>query len=138
MLERIHIENYKCLRDVTVDLGDLTILIGPNDSGKSSFLEVIQSIGTIIQLGNINGVRGDHSLANLVWRKDAGRHIIWEVAGTADGHRFVYHLEMPVDPRPLRENLEWDGATLLCTKGLPSGQSHLVRRRAKGTTTSQP
>ena len=49
MLERVHIENYKCLRDVTVDLGDFTILIGPNDSGKSSFLEVIQTLGTIAQ-----------------------------------------------------------------------------------------
>jgi AAA15 family ATPase/GTPase len=36
MFECIHIENYKCLRDVTVELGDFTILIGPNDSGKSS------------------------------------------------------------------------------------------------------
>ncbi len=35
MPERIHIENYKCLCDVTVELSDFTILIGPNNSGKA-------------------------------------------------------------------------------------------------------
>ena len=49
MLDRLHIQNYKCLRDVTVDLGDLTILTGPNDSGKSSFLEVLRGLGRIIR-----------------------------------------------------------------------------------------
>src|SRR5438270_3671042 len=94
MLERIHIENYKCLRDVTVDLGDFTILIGPNDSGKSSFLEVIQTFGKIIKEPYTGIFRGDRSLANLVWRKEADRHIVFDVGGTASGHRFVYHLEL--------------------------------------------
>lgn len=49
MIERIHIENYKCLRDVTVELGDFTVLIGPNDSGKSSFLEALQALGGIAE-----------------------------------------------------------------------------------------
>src|SRR5437762_2006706 len=109
MLERLHIENYKCLRDVTVDLGDFTILIGPNDSGKSSFLEVIQTFGKIARQPYPSVFGGDRSLANLVWQKDATRYVTWEAAGTADGHRFVYHVELPVDRRPPRESLEWDG-----------------------------
>src|SRR5487761_1632363 len=78
MLERIHIENYKCLRDVTVDLGDFTILIGPNDSGKSSFLEVLQSFGKLVRQGCAGLFQGDHTPTNLVWRKDAGRQIVIE------------------------------------------------------------
>lgn len=42
MINQVHIQNYKCLRDVTVDLKPLTVLIGPNDSGKTSFLEALQ------------------------------------------------------------------------------------------------
>src|SRR5438105_9840588 len=116
MLERIHIENYKCLRDVTVDLGDFTILIGPNDSGKSSFLEIIQAFGKLIQEGYAGIFRGDRSLANLVWRKDAERHIVLEVSGAAASHRFVYHLELPVGQRPPRESLEWDGKKVFWTE----------------------
>src|SRR5688500_11695617 len=79
MIERIHVENYKCLRDVTVDLGDFTILIGPNDSGKSSFLEVIEGFGRVAQHGYAGLFGGHRSPANLVWRKDASRHIVLQV-----------------------------------------------------------
>jgi len=120
MFERIHIKNYKCLRDVTVDLGDFTILIGPNDSGKSSFLEVIQTFGKIAQ-PNFTGIfQGDRSLDNLVWRKDAGRNIVWEVTGSIAEHRFVYYLELSVDRRPPPESLEWDGKKLFWTQEAPA------------------
>src|SRR6266436_4301204 len=116
MLERIHIENYKCLRDVTVDLGDFTILIGPNDSGKSSFLEVIQTFGKIVRHGFAGLFGGDRSPVNLVWRKDAGRHIVMQVAAASTEHRFNYRLEVPVDQRPPLESLEWDGKKLFWTE----------------------
>jgi energy-coupling factor transporter ATP-binding protein EcfA2 len=41
MLVRAEIKNFKCLRDVSVDLGPFNVLIGPNDSGKSSFLQAL-------------------------------------------------------------------------------------------------
>jgi predicted ATPase len=116
MIERIHVENYKCLRDVTVDLGDFTILIGPNDSGKSSFLEVIRAFGNIVRPGGSGRLWDNQSPANLVWRKDSGLHIVLEVAGESSQHRFVYHLEVPVDKRPTIENLEVDGKKLFWTE----------------------
>ena len=36
MLRNFHVENFKCLRDVAVELEPFTVLIGPNDSGKTS------------------------------------------------------------------------------------------------------
>ncbi len=41
MLSSFHVENYKCLRDVTVPLTPIHVLIGQNDAGKSSLLEAI-------------------------------------------------------------------------------------------------
>ena len=41
MIERLQIENFRCLRHVDVPLRPLTVLIGPNDSGKSSFLDAV-------------------------------------------------------------------------------------------------
>lgn len=43
-LHRVHIENYRCLRDVEVELDDTTILIGENNSGKTAFMRAIASI----------------------------------------------------------------------------------------------
>lgn len=123
MIERIHIENYKCLRDVTVDLSDFTILIGPNDSGKSSFLDVIQSFGKLAREGYAGSFEGDRALVNLVWRKDASRQIVWGVAGNWSGHSFAYHLGLPVGQQQAPEMLEWDGKKLFWTEKLGAGQS---------------
>src|SRR5258708_29186212 len=42
MLQNVKIENFRALRQVDVPLRPLTVLIGPNDSGKSAFLASIQ------------------------------------------------------------------------------------------------
>jgi predicted ATPase len=39
MLEKIHFQNFKNLKDVHCDLGQLTVIVGPNASGKTSLLE---------------------------------------------------------------------------------------------------
>ncbi|MCA9623280.1 MAG: AAA family ATPase [Myxococcales bacterium] len=42
MISRFGVRNFKCLRDVSVQLAPLTILIGPNDSGKTSVLQALR------------------------------------------------------------------------------------------------
>lgn len=124
MIERIHIENYKCLRDVTVELGEFTVLIGPNDSGKSSFLEALQTFGKIIENDLAGSFNGDRLLRNLVWQKDEGKRILLEVAGSASGqHSFRYHLEMTVDGDS-DETLEWDGKKQFWTEDVPPTSHH--------------
>lgn len=62
VLYEFQIRNFRCLRDVTVPLRPLTVLIGPNDSGKSAFLD---AIGHLIDQGrkfsNADFWRGDRS-----------------------------------------------------------------------------
>ena len=41
-LTTVKIRNFRCLRDVTVDLDETTVLIGENNSGKTAFLEAIR------------------------------------------------------------------------------------------------
>lgn len=45
MLTRLSITNYRCFGQVEVELKPLTVLIGPNNTGKSSFLSAVQSLG---------------------------------------------------------------------------------------------
>lgn len=42
MLKRIHIKGYKSLEDLDVTLSPLTLLFGPNASGKSNLLDALQ------------------------------------------------------------------------------------------------
>ncbi len=41
MIRRVQIRNFRALLEIDVELRPLTVLVGPNDSGKSSFLEAI-------------------------------------------------------------------------------------------------
>ncbi|MHB1767925.1 MAG: AAA family ATPase [Phycisphaerae bacterium] len=41
MIMQFHVKNYKALRDVTLPLTQIHVLIGPNDSGKTSILEAL-------------------------------------------------------------------------------------------------
>jgi predicted ATPase len=60
MLDRIDIQNFRCLKSVQVPLRPLTVLVGPNDSGKSAFLAAV---------GGLAGILNPHEVANR-WRFD--------------------------------------------------------------------
>lgn len=134
MLERIHVENYKCLRDVTVDLGDFTVLIGPNDSGKSSFLDVLQTFGNLVEKDQSGTFVGDHSLPNLVWHKDAAKQIVLGVSGKAsDQRRFEYCLKLAMDGRS-HEVFESNGERDFWTEEASQDDQH--RAFARGTVST--
>jgi AAA ATPase domain len=48
-LAQVRAKNFRSLRDVTVDLQPLNVLVGPNASGKSNFLDVIQFLGDAVR-----------------------------------------------------------------------------------------
>src|SRR5262245_15422571 len=60
MLRGVEIHEFRCLRNVVVPLRPLTVLIGPNDSGKSAFLAAVEHL---INWSN-PFAEGDH------WRND--------------------------------------------------------------------
>lgn len=41
MITKIHIENFRCIRELEMDLEPLTVLVGPNASGKSTVLAAL-------------------------------------------------------------------------------------------------
>ena len=51
MITRIEALNYRCLRYVAHDLDPFQVLVGPNASGKSTFLDVAVLLGDILQYG---------------------------------------------------------------------------------------
>ena len=42
----VHIENFRSIRELTVELGDRTVFVGPNNSGKSAILDAIRIVLT--------------------------------------------------------------------------------------------
>ncbi|HYT93174.1 MAG TPA: AAA family ATPase [Gemmataceae bacterium] len=110
MIEHLHIKNFKCLLDVEIALGPFTILIGPNDSGKTSLLDAIQLLGRTTKEPWDKVFSGGTALSNCVWRKDLTRCIGWRVSGTTSEGLFAYTLELsPIHPYPQTEALNVNG-----------------------------
>ena len=55
MLTQFSVKNYKCLADVTLPLTPIHVLIGQNDTGKTSLLEAIRSGCKIMRSGDEDG-----------------------------------------------------------------------------------
>lgn len=51
MIRRIEVNNYRSLKHIDQILGNFHVLVGPNASGKTTFLDVISFIADILKLG---------------------------------------------------------------------------------------
>lgn len=50
MIHEFHVQNYKALRDVKLKLTPMHVLIGPNDSGKTSILEALGALCRSVEM----------------------------------------------------------------------------------------
>ena len=91
MLSKFRTQNYRCLRSVEVRLRPLTVLIGPNDSGKTTFLRAVEQMAT----------RLSHFSLRDAWRNESNSDVsLW-----AKAEDTVRSIEgRPGDP--CRENIE--------------------------------
>ena len=51
MITRVQVKNFRSLVDVDVELGPLTVLVGRNGAGKSTFLDVLRFVRDALRLG---------------------------------------------------------------------------------------
>ena len=67
-LGQVHIENFLSLRDVDLPLKPLTILVGPNASGKSNVLSALWHLKKIITAEKLLPVE---DIQDLLWAGEA-------------------------------------------------------------------
>jgi predicted ATPase len=74
MIRLIEAKGYRCLRYVRTGINAFEILVGPNASGKSTFLDVIRFLGDLVSedLDLAIGKRSDN-LDDLFWKKEINR-----------------------------------------------------------------
>jgi predicted ATPase len=88
MFQRIEARGYRCLRKVEQSINPFEILVGSNASGKSTFLDVIAFLGTLVSTGLEAAVEErTTNFHDLVWRRDADRFELAVEASIPDGHR---------------------------------------------------
>lgn len=68
-LKRVDIHNYKSLRNISIEPSSLTVLVGPNASGKSNFCDALDFLGEVYQLGLEVAVARKGGYENICFRR---------------------------------------------------------------------
>lgn len=100
--------NFRCLKYVRQRIGAFHVLVGPNASGKTTFLDAIRFIGDVVAEGPDEAVRlRTNNFADLVWARGEGRiELAVEVKipqerrdllGDTETDHFRYELALGVD-----------------------------------------
>ena len=102
MITNITLENFKCFRQVSINPKLLTVLIGPNGTGKSAVLQALlllkQSVGEdhIVLNGDCINLSGpDDILPNFL---QPSLPVHFGIGGTAAGAEFQYFDVFSPDP----------------------------------------
>jgi predicted ATPase len=111
MITRFSVKNYKALRDVTLALTPLHVLIGPNDSGKTSILEALAAICKSVDAEIRNSFPASEDPNRLLW--EAGNKAISlaaEISGGSISGIYRLNAAVPeVSGQPWRvENEVWE------------------------------
>ena len=100
IVSRVEALGFRSLRYVSQRLGPFHVLVGPNASGKSTFLDVLAFLGDLQRVGLAQAVTGNE-LYGVPLRATDPRHLTWMRRGAA----FELAVEAIV-PGDLRERLK--------------------------------
>jgi predicted ATPase len=85
-IREVHIRNYKSIEQAVVRLGDVTVLVGANGSGKSNFVDAITFVRDCLVDSVEGALRQRGGFPRVVWRSAS--------AGAAVGVRLVIDLSV--------------------------------------------
>jgi hypothetical protein len=109
MIHRIRIQNFKSLRDVTVDLSPVTVLIGKSGTGKTNFASAIRFLRDILVSGAQGPLRGQEAALKCATNPTGAIGFQVEFDVPDFGDRFTYSLvfnEGGIAHPPREESLE--------------------------------
>ena len=129
-LEKIHIKNLLSLRDVTLPFKPLTVLVGPNASGKSNTFLALHLLNRIIVSESLPL---DKLVMDSLWTSEAQK-ISFHLQTKIKENKTLYHLELKANPNFsfLDEQLLVNDVNVI---SIQSGQGIVQDEQGKNETT---
>lgn len=136
MITTLSIDHFKAIASATIPLGPITVLVGPNDSGKSTILQALMALS---RCGDQACFGVEHLLecspAVAVTQGDESSDIEITAAGTCGGRsqQQPYRYSMSIDSLPealSEERVEWGGRRVLSAVSDSSGVMDANGQRA--------
>ena len=92
-LEKVHIKNFLSLRNVILPFKPLTVLVGPNASGKSNIFSALYSLKSMMTDEKLPEVE---LIQSYLWAGKAG-HITFQLQAEVKDNSAIYELEFKAD-----------------------------------------
>ena len=129
-LKSVHIENYLSLRDVALPLQPLTVLVGPNASGKSNILRALSLLNQMMTFEVLPPVE---FIQDSLWAGEAN-HITFQLQAEAKETPTVYKLNLKVEAnnRSVAEELLVNDVQVI---SIQSGEGEVQDEDGKNRTT---
>jgi len=86
VINRLRVTNFKSLHELDLALGNLTVLIGPNEAGKSNILDALALLRGLMRFSLMPNIAGDPiatrgGYRDVVWRGEHGSPITLSIEG---------------------------------------------------------
>lgn len=129
-LDKVHIKNFLSLRNVTLPLKPLTVLVGPNASGKSNFLRALSLLTDMICAEKLP--RND-IIQSSIWAGGAS-HITFQIHTKVEEISTVFELEIVTETEDvsINEELLVKGVKVISNR---CGQGEVWDENGKNKTT---
>jgi predicted ATPase len=117
MIERIAIENFKSFGDkVEIKLNKFNVLVGPNNSGKSNFLDALRFLSEIMNENIDKALNRRGSYKSVVFNGEENREIGFLINARIENSNIEYYLKIVFPANIKEEYLISDGKELIIFK----------------------
>ncbi|MFQ6075055.1 MAG: AAA family ATPase [Candidatus Bathyarchaeia archaeon] len=92
-LEKITVRNYKSLKNLTLDLGNFNVLIGPNNSGKTNILDCLSFLSDVTAgrpIQDVQRERGEYD--HIVFGGDIDENIEIKTYLASEKSKITYNI----------------------------------------------
>ena len=120
MLKKIEIKNFKSLKDCSIELMDFNVVIGPNASGKTNFVELFKLLRKIYADGEPFPFLDWWGYDNVVWDRKEELPITVKLFFASNGYNYSFETiftGVGGKFQILKESLEIEGILTLVIEG---------------------
>ena len=126
-IKQLRVKNFRCIKDTQIDLGDITVLFGPNGSGKTTWLDTIWFLRDCCIRGISEAAADRNHGIGMLWSRAQGDEGITITIET-ESLSYILKVEFAegkIDPYPEERILLIKNKKILLERGKGSNEMRM-------------